>query len=135
MCFNMWEGLGEFIHKISEEKECSFKVVEVGVGKFFDVSDYLNKFDNLELILTDINPSKDNIFKDDIMNPNLNLYDGVDLIYSIRPPYELQPFLISLQEKIGAVLIIKPLTGEALNVKNRKMRLKTYKKTSFYIYP
>lgn len=89
----------------------------------------------MELILTDINPSKDNIFKDDIMNPNLNLYDGVDLIYSIRPPYELQPFLISLQEKIGAVLIIKPLTGEDLNVKNRKMRLKTYKKTSFYIYP
>ena len=54
MCFNMWEGIRRICsYKISEEKECSFKVVGSWCWEvfffFFDVSDYLNKFDNVEL--------------------------------------------------------------------------------------
>jgi uncharacterized UPF0146 family protein len=131
----MWEGLSEYIQDVSGEKGSSFKVIEVAVGKFFDVSDYLSKCSNIELIKTDINPANEGVLKDDVSNPDLSIYENVDLIYSIRPPYEIQPYLIDLQEVTGAILIIKPLTGEDMNVKGKKMRLKTYKKTSFFVYP
>ena len=87
----------------------------------------------MTLIKTDIIPKDSSVIKDDITNPNLELYKDVDIIYSIRPPSELQPYIINLAEKIGSQLIIKPLTNEDLNTGKVKMKLKNYKKASFYI--
>ncbi|WP_295591161.1 UPF0146 family protein [uncultured Methanobrevibacter sp.] len=127
----MWQDFTEYLLKEAESNPV--KMAEVGVGKFGKVAEALSKNDNITLIKTDINPDNDDIIRDDIKNPNLSLYEDVDIIYSIRPPSELQPHLVNLAEKIGSQLIIKPLTNEDLNTGRVKMKLKNYKKASFYI--
>lgn len=127
----MWDSFGEYILSLCEKNPT--KIAEIGVGKFNGVYDFLNSNDNVEIIKTDINPNGNDVIKDDITNPDLNIYKDVDIIYSIRPPHEIQPYLIELALKINSQLIIKPLFNEDLNTGNVKMKLKNYKKASFYI--
>ena len=126
----MWQDFAEYILNETGTKE--IKIAEVGVGKFDWVSETLSKKDNITLIKTDIAPDNATVIKDDITNPNLDLYKGVNIIYSIRPPSELQPYLVKLALKIDSQLIIKPLTNEDLNTGRVKMKLKNFKKASFY---
>lgn len=109
------------------------KIIEIGAGKFLEVSSYIKECSKINLIVTDIKPFQDGILKEDVFNPNWELYDDVKIIYSIRPPMELHQSLMDLAIKINATLIIKPLTDDTINTR-QKMRLINYKKTSFYIY-
>ncbi len=127
---NMWNDFANFILNEVDDKE--YKIVEVGVGKFLEISEILSSKENITLIRTDINPKDSTVIKDDITKPNMKIYENTDLIYSIRPPSELQPYLIKLANKINAQLIIKPLTNEDLNTGKVKMKLKNFKKASFY---
>lgn len=127
----MWQDFGDYI--LNEIGDKQVKIAEIGVGNFDRISNTLSQKDNVTLIKTDIIPKDSSVIKDDITNPNLELYKDVDIIYSIRPPSELQPHIINLAEKIGSQLIIKPLTNEDLNTGKVKMKLKNYKKASFYI--
>lgn len=127
----MWQDFGDYI--LNEIGDKQVKIAEIGVGNFDRISNILSQKDNVTLIKTDIIPKDSSVIKDDITNPNLELYKDVDIIYSIRPPSELQPHIINLAEKIGSQLIIKPLTNEDLNTGKVKMKLKNYKKASFYI--
>ncbi|WP_295031512.1 UPF0146 family protein [uncultured Methanobrevibacter sp.] len=127
----MWQDFGDYI--LNEIGDKQVKIAEIGVGNFDRISNILSQKDNVTLIKTDIIPKDSSVIKDDITNPNLELYKDVDIIYSIRPPSELQPHIINLTEKIGSQLIIKPLTNEDLNTGRVKMKLKNYKKASFYI--
>ncbi|MCI6993667.1 MAG: hypothetical protein MR875_02200 [Methanobrevibacter sp.] len=127
----MWQDFGDYI--LNEIGDKQVKIAEIGVGNFDRISNILSQKDNVTLIKTDIIPKDSSVIKDDITNPNLELYKDVDIIYSIRPPSELQPHIINLAEKIGSQLIIKPLTNEDLNTGRVKMKLKNYKKASFYI--
>lgn len=127
----MWDSFGEYILSLCNKNPT--KIAEIGVGKFNGVYDFLNSRDNIEIIKTDINPSGDDVISDDITNPDLAIYKDVDIVYSIRPPHEIQPYLIELALKINSQLIIKPLFNEDLNTGNVKMKLKNYKKASFYI--
>lgn len=127
----MWQDFGDYI--LNEIGDKQVKIAEIGVGNFDRISNILSQKDNVTLIKTDIIPKDSSVIKDDITNPNLELYKDVDIIYSIRPPSELQPYIINLAEKIGSQLIIKPLTNEDLNTGRVKMKLKNYKKASFYI--
>ena len=127
----MWQDFTQYI--LNESGEENVKIAEVGVGKFSQVADALEKKDNITVIRTDILPADATVIKDDITNPNLDLYRNVDLIYSIRPPSELQPYLVKLAEEINSQLIIKPLTNEDLNTGRVKMKLKNFNKASFYI--
>lgn len=124
----MWEDFAEFILTFNKP----LKIAEIGIGKYEGVFNYLTNQENINIIKTDINPSNNTVIKDDITNPNMSLYEDVDIIYSIRPPSELQPYLMNLRDKTNSILIIKPLFNEDVNIK--KMRLKNYKKASFYIY-
>lgn len=126
----MWEDFKDYL--LNEVGDDKVKIAEIGVGKFGYVAEALSQKDNITLIKIDILPADDTIIKDDITNPNMNLYKGVDLIYSIRPPSELQPHLVELAMKIDSQLIIKPLTNEDLNTGKIKMKLKNFKKASFY---
>jgi len=128
----MWEDLGEFI--LNLKTNSNLNVAEIAVGKFNTTYDYLNKNKFINIIKTDINPSDDTVIKDDITNPNYKLYENIDVIYSIRPPSELHPYLMNLRDKTNSILIIKPLFNEDINIKNKKMKLKNYKSSSFYIY-
>ena len=88
------------------------KVVEVGIGWDRSVYDELKSSFDGELMATDINPGFQDVVKDDITAPNMELYKGSDLIYSIRPPPELYPYLKDTAAHIGAHLIIRPLTTD-----------------------
>lgn len=127
----MWKDFKDYI--LDEIGEKPTKIAEIGVGKFSMIADELEKKENITLIKTDINPADASVIRDDITDPDMELYEGTDIIYSIRPPSELQPYIVSLARKIGSQLIIKPLTNEDLNTPRVKMKLKNYKKASFYI--
>lgn len=134
----MWNDLEEYILKLAIENSKKTgkktKIVEIGIGKFHTISENLSKNENIELIMTDIDPANENIIKDDVFNPNMDIYENVDIIFSIRPPAELQEAIMKIRDKVNAILIIKPLFNEDLNMKTQKMKLKNYNRASFYIY-
>ena len=134
----MWNDLEEFILKLaienSEKTGKKTKIVEIGAGKFQTISKNLSENENIDIIMTDINPANDNIIKDDVFNPNMNIYKGADILFSIRPPAELQEAIMKIRDDVNATLIIKPLFNEDLNMKTKKMKLKNYNRASFYIY-
>lgn len=127
----MWDDFAEYI--LNEVGDDTVKIAEIGVGKFDKIAETLSNRENITIIKTDIIPKDSTVIKDDITNPNLELYEDVDIIYSIRPPSELQPHLVDLARKIDSQLIIKPLTNEDLNTPKVKMKLKNYNRASFYI--
>lgn len=127
----MWNDFAEYILSVVDNKQV--KIAEIGVGKFDRIANELSNHENITIIKTDIRPKDPSVIKDDITSPNLELYDNTNIIYSIRPPSELQPHLVRLALKIDSQLIIKPLTNEDLNTGRAKMKLKNFKKASFYI--
>lgn len=127
----MWDDFTDYILDISGND--NVKIAEVGIGKFDKVADALSDYNNITIIRTDILPKDSSVVKDDITDPNMDLYEDVDIIYSIRPPSELQPHLVRLARKIDSQLIIKPLTNEDLNTGKVKMKLKNFGRASFYI--
>lgn len=127
----MWQDFGEYI--LSEVGEKRVTIAEVAIGKFDKIAQMLSEKENITIIKTDIQPADATVITDDITNPNLELYKDADIIYSIRPPSELQPHIVRLAQEIDAQLIIKPLTNEDLNTGRVKMKLKNFKKASFYI--
>ena len=127
----MWNDFAQYI--MNEVGDEQVTIAEIAVGKFDRIADELSRKDNITLIKTDISPKDSTVIKDDITNPNLKLYENVDIIYSIRPPSELQPHLVKLAYEIDSQLIIKPLTNEDLNTGRVKMKLKNFNRASFYI--
>ena len=82
----------------------------------------------------DIKPSSDKIIKDDIYKPTEDIYNNADLIYSIRPPEELQKAIIDLSERFDCDVIIKPLSTEEINHDlQNKLKLVNYKRLSLYV--
>ena len=126
----MWDDFADYI--LSQTENRTVKIAEIGVGRFTMIADMLAERENITLIKTDIAPKDPSTIKDDITDPDLELYRDTDIIYSIRPPSELQPYLVRLAEKTDAQLIIKPLTNEDLNTGRVKMKLRNFKRASFY---
>ena len=114
------------------------KIVEVGVGHMPDVAVELKRLSpSSEIVVTDVRepaelPRSITFVRDDVTKPNLRVYRGAALIYAIRPPPELQPYLFKLARKVGAKLLVKPLAGESLALRGGK--LTNYGGVSFYIY-
>ncbi|MBQ6813853.1 MAG: hypothetical protein IJP12_04355 [Methanobrevibacter sp.] len=134
----MWDDLEEYITMFCKENSArtnkKTKVVEIGVGKFQKISKHLKENKDIELLMTDINPANEDIIKDDVFNPNMNIYHNADLIFSIRPPSELQEAIMKIRDRVDCNLIIKPLFNEDINIKTKKLKLKNYKRASFYAY-
>ena len=130
---SIWSNFTEYI--INNYKN-SGKIVEVGVGKILEPSDILKEeLPDTEIKLVDIYPSNDTIIKDDITNPTSIIYEDADLIYSIRPPEELQKDIVNLGLKFDSDIIIKPLFTEEINYNlQSKLKLVNYKRTAFYVY-
>ncbi len=103
------------------------KVVEVGIGRESGVLRYLRGA-GVEAHATDIEPLR-GVIRDDITWPSHPVYEGVGLIYSIRPPPELYPYLAAEARRVGSDLIIKPLStdncglGELVNYKGTSFRI------------
>lgn len=134
----MWNDLEECLLKLaienSEKTGKKTKIVEIGAGKFQTISKNLSKNENIDVTMTDIDPANEDIVKDDVFNPNMEIYEGADIIFSIRPPGELHEAIMKIRDEVNATLIIKPLFNEDLNIKSQKMKLKNYNRASFYIY-
>lgn len=129
----VWEIVAEYIAKNYSE---ALKIVEVGVGKIPQVGDYLKEMlPNVNVVLVDLYPACENIIKDDITNPRDEIYMNADLIYSIRPPEELQSSIMDLSDRYNSDIIIKPLLTEEINSKyQHKLKLKNYKRQVIYHY-
>ena len=134
----MWNDLEEYILKLaienSEKTGKNTKIVEIGAGKFQTISKNLSENENIDIIMTDIDPANENIIRDYVFNPNMNIYRDAYILFSIRPPAELQEAIMKIRDDVNATLIIKPLFNEDLNMKTKKMKLKNYNRASFYIY-
>ncbi|CAB3288666.1 conserved protein of unknown function [Methanocaldococcus lauensis] len=126
----------EFIKNYAEKYK-SKKIAEVGIGFKFDIAKELNKY--FDVMVTDINKKSIekgkllglNAYEDNLFNPNIELYKNIDLIYSIRPPRDLQIYILNLSKKVKAHLIIRPLLNEEVI---EELKLKSYKGEVFYIY-
>lgn len=109
----------------------SGKVVEVGIGNYTAVANFLLK-SGFEVVATDVKerkvPEGCKFYVDDITTPNLRIYEGASLIYSLRPPPELFSPLLKLSRAIKADCLIKPLYGDSMDSK-----IVNYKGVSFYL--
>jgi uncharacterized UPF0146 family protein len=113
------------------------KVVEVGVGSLPEVALLLH--DKMDVIVTDINDQKFSGIKfcrDDVYSPDISIYSGSSLIYSIRPPIDIQSAMAEIACFVGADLIIRPFSNEKADLRKyfRDQTLVNYKKTRFYLY-
>lgn len=124
----MWSDFTEYIIKHYSQ---SSSIVEVAVGHFPQVACDLKKHLKVDIIMTDIKPYHDGIILDDIRQPDLKIYKDAGLIYSIRPPEELHPYLEKLSGSVGVDLIIKPLSTDSIQTL-QKMDLINYKRAVFY---
>jgi len=126
------EDIVEFITELLPKPK---KIIEVGVGKLPKIALKLaEKFPEAEIIVTDIDSQiiqqigqqypQIKAIKDDITKPNIELYQNADLIYSIRPPPELSPYLLKLAKKVGAPLMIRPLSSETYEIQSILKRAK-----------
>ncbi|RLB89465.1 MAG: hypothetical protein DRH10_05910 [Deltaproteobacteria bacterium] len=87
---------------------------EIGIGHFPDVALALIER-GVQVFATDIRPFQHNgvnVVVDDVTQPNLSLYAGVQLIYSLRPPPELVAYMERVAAAVSADLIVKPLASE-----------------------
>jgi len=50
---------------------------------------------------------------DDVARPRIREYGGADLLYSIHPPAELRDPILDLASKVGAGILVKPLSEDA----------------------
>ena len=92
-------------------------VAEIGIGHAPGVA-YALKNRGIRVFATDVKPfSYDglSVMHDDITDPDISLYTGTQLIYSLRTPSELVSYMESLARTISADLIVKPLSSEFLN--------------------
>lgn len=129
----------DFVEYVCKNYGSAKKIVEVGVGKDIRVLKGIAKGVGGEVFGTDIEPiggGEVTVLKDDLLEPKLDLYLGSDLIYSIRPPPELLPYIEELAYRVGAGLIIHFLStdnvGECSFFKSKK--LVNYKGAAFYLF-
>lgn len=111
----------------------SEKVVEVGIGRMHELAKTLSD-KGLKVIATDIidlGPISDfEYVKDDIFNPDINIYSGASLIYSIRPPIELFSPIKAVSSIVKADCLIRPLSNEFPS----NGRLINYRRERFFVW-
>jgi uncharacterized UPF0146 family protein len=127
-----YKDLAEYILKNYRNK-----VVEVGVGSLPQVALLLK--DAMDVIVTDISEQEHagvRFCRDDIFSPDMSIYKGASLIYSIRPPIDMQEAIARVAREVGADLIIRPFGNEKadLRIVYNSCKLLNYKKARFYLY-
>ncbi len=113
------------------------KVVEIGVGSLPQVALLLK--DTMDVIVTDASEQEHEgvrFCRDDIFSPDMSIYKGASLIYSIRPPIDMQEAIARVAKEVGADLIIRPFGNEKADLRNvyNNCKLLNYKKARFYLY-
>jgi uncharacterized UPF0146 family protein len=101
--------IGEFIAKHYTDP------VEVGIGKNTTAAQILHD-SGVRVRCTDVKevpvPACLSFFHDDIFSPDINLYEGADVIYAIRPAIEMIPPLVTLAKIVRCDLLVYHLGFE-----------------------
>jgi len=111
------------------------KVIEIGIGKHPEVALLLKG--HVNVIGTDIVERDVGIpfVRDDIFDPDLRIYEGASLLYSIRAPAEMQRATASVALRVGADVIIRPLGSEKADLSDCfEESVVNYKSAVFYLY-
>jgi uncharacterized UPF0146 family protein len=114
----------------------SRRVVEVGAGFAAEVALALQAR-GLDVLLTDKEErllGGLRVEKDDIFSPCLELYRGASLLYSIRPPLEMQLAMGVLAAKIGADVLVRPLMDEVAVLPGFARRLVNSGEARFWLF-
>ncbi|MGZ4863141.1 MAG: UPF0146 family protein [Halobacteriota archaeon] len=112
-------------------------VVEVGCGRFSAVAVALRPFfkvtstDLLEIDAVDCRLAPIYV-KDDITSPVLRVYQGASLLFSSRPPLEIQSNILALSELIGADALIKPFGSEIID--DVRLTLLSFRGLPLYLF-
>lgn len=72
--------------------------------------------------------------KDDIFSPRMELYREARLIYSIRPPLEMQLAMGVVAADVGADLLVRPLMDEVARLPGFSRRLVNWGEARFYLF-
>ncbi len=113
------------------------KVVEVGVGNRPEIADTLKG--RLEVVVTDICKKEYagfRFFMDDIFSPDIGIYRNATLIYSVRPPIDIQEAIAKTAKQVGADMLIRPFGSEKADLDSicRTCNLVNHGSARFYIY-
>ena len=123
--FNRYEGLVNYI------AQRYHSAAEIGIGHFPDVAFALQQR-GVQIFATDSKTFQHEGLKvmiDDITKPDLSLYIGLDLIYSLRPPQELVSYMVQLAKMFSTDLIIKALSSDHVSG-----QLVCYGNTTFFLW-
>lgn len=93
------------------------KGAEIGIGHFPDLAFALMRR-GVEVFATDIialSYEGLRMVVDDVTAPDVSLFYGVNLIYSMRPPPELIFYMDRLAQRLSVSLIVKPLSSEFID--------------------
>lgn len=105
--------------------------VEVGIGYFPGVALALLGR-GVRVFATDIQLLRHNgldVIIDDVTAPDIPLYETAALVYSLRPPPELVPYMLRLAGALSADLIVMPLSSE-----HTGGRLMRHGNTTFFLW-
>jgi hypothetical protein len=94
------------------------RIVEIGIGQHPEVARLLSA--DFDLICTDVTgsgPEGLHYVKDDVFKPHMEVYSGASLIYSIRPPVDMQGPMASIAREVGADLLIRPFSSERTDLR------------------
>ena len=67
-------------------------------------------------------------------SPRLDLYRGASLLYSIRPPLELQMAMGRAAARVGADVLVRPLENEVAELPGFTRRLVNAGEARFYLF-
>lgn len=112
----------------------SGKIVEVGAGYVTDVAKCLK---TRNLTATDKEKRELDgitIQADDIFSPDKDIYEGASLLYSLRPPLEMQVAMGDLARKIGADVLVRPLGDEIADLSGFSRTLVNAGDARFYLF-
>ena len=124
----MFEQLIDWIKQNYSDAE---KIVEVGVGHRIDVAERISEvLPRAEILVTDKDeawvrsrkPGRIRAVADDVLIPNFNVYRGASLMYSLNPPGEIIPALEKLANRVGADLLVVPISDERHDLPQAKWR-------------
>ena len=122
----MFEQLVDWIKQNYRDAE---KIIEVGVGHRINVAERISEaLPHATILVTDKDeswvrsrrPGRIRAVADDVLLPNLNVYRGASLMYSINPPGEIIPALEKLADRVGADLLLVPISDEQHELREDK---------------
>ena len=114
----MFDDLVEYV---CEKYSRASKIVELGVGSRIEVAEKIKKSLPLaEVLVTDKDESwvrkhvtgQVRAVADDVRFPQTPIYQNASLVYSIQPPIEIVEPMVVLARRIGADLLVVPMSDE-----------------------